>query len=307
MTGRLKSIDVAKGIVICLMVLGHSSLPVWLSNWIWSFHMPFFFFVSGLLSSWRKGLKEFYIGKIKMLLLPFLLYSCINLLLYPFYGEKTWGDFIVYTLIHGWGGYALWFIPILCFSLLICRLIKNKILINVFFIMFFSVLACLFDIYKIEYPWAISTIPVACVYILLVRIFSSQIIQYANSEYSIIDTVLVFGGLCITLFVSHYYRLDLASNDILPFFPLMMTSVLGSIMILSFSKFILKSKCISNIWSLIGENSIVILAFSQCIIGIINYYCDLNPIIKYLSMSLILFLIIKLRMFLKAKSIYVYI
>lgn len=305
MSGRLKSIDVAKGIVICLMVLGHSSIPVWLSNWIWSFHMPFFFLVSGMLSSWRKGLKDFYIGKIKMLLLPFLLYSCINLLIYPLYGRMPWSDFIIHTLLYGWGGNALWFIPILCFSLLICRLIKHILLFNIIFVVLFSVLGCLLNIYKIELPWTISTIPIACVYVLMVRTFSLRIFQYVDSEYPIVDFVMFLGGLYVTLFVSHYYRFDLASNNILPFFPLMMSSVAGTIMILTFSKLTLKFKRFSNLWALIGENSIVVLAFSQCIIGVINCHFNLNPIIKYLFLFFVLFMLIELRVVLRRRMKYV--
>lgn len=141
MTGRLQNIDIAKGITICLMVVGHSSLPLWLSNWIWSFHMPFFFFVSGLLTSWNKEGKDFFMRKTKTLLLPFVIYSVINLLLYPLYGNDLWTNFVVNTLLHGWGGYALWFIPVLYFSLLLCKMIKsislntNLLYIGVFLLM----------------------------------------------------------------------------------------------------------------------------------------------------------------------------
>ena len=42
---RLQWIDVAKGIGIILMVLGHTSIPQMLSNFIWAFHMPLFFLI----------------------------------------------------------------------------------------------------------------------------------------------------------------------------------------------------------------------------------------------------------------------
>lgn len=47
---RLDWVDIAKGIAIVLMILGHSSLPNTIQNWIYSFHMPFFFFISGVLT-----------------------------------------------------------------------------------------------------------------------------------------------------------------------------------------------------------------------------------------------------------------
>lgn len=47
---RFDWVDIAKGIAILLMILGHSSLPNMIQNWIYSFHMPFFFFISGVLN-----------------------------------------------------------------------------------------------------------------------------------------------------------------------------------------------------------------------------------------------------------------
>lgn len=45
---RFREIDVARGIVILLVVLGHLvAFDNFLWSWIFSFHMPFFFFVSG--------------------------------------------------------------------------------------------------------------------------------------------------------------------------------------------------------------------------------------------------------------------
>ena len=46
---RIDWIDLTKGIAIFLMVCGHTSIPLSISNWIWSFHMPLFFIISGIL------------------------------------------------------------------------------------------------------------------------------------------------------------------------------------------------------------------------------------------------------------------
>lgn len=46
---RIDWIDVAKGIGIILMVMGHTSMPDAINRWIYSFHMPLFFLLSGLL------------------------------------------------------------------------------------------------------------------------------------------------------------------------------------------------------------------------------------------------------------------
>lgn len=48
---RVKWIDYLKGFAILLMVIGHyQGTPTFLNVWIYAFHMPLFFFLSGYLS-----------------------------------------------------------------------------------------------------------------------------------------------------------------------------------------------------------------------------------------------------------------
>ena len=54
-SARLKWLDIAKGLGILLMVLGHSSVPVVVAKFIWAFHMPLFFIASGWTTNWEKG------------------------------------------------------------------------------------------------------------------------------------------------------------------------------------------------------------------------------------------------------------
>ena len=121
---RIAYIDTARGIVILLMVLGHSSIPQSFSDWIFSFHMPFFFILSGVLTNFDNStIKSFVCHKIKTLIFPFLLYSICNIVIYPLYGNMDLVHFIEHTLKYGWEGYALWFVPILFLSLCIAKLI----------------------------------------------------------------------------------------------------------------------------------------------------------------------------------------
>lgn len=43
------ALDIAKAICIILMVIGHSGCPDYLGRFIYMFHMPCFFFISGYL------------------------------------------------------------------------------------------------------------------------------------------------------------------------------------------------------------------------------------------------------------------
>jgi len=99
---RINWIDSAKGIGITLVVFGHtlrglfkSSLlpPDWasLDNWIYAFHMPLFFFLSGLLvedSLVRKGYSDYFSSKFGRIVWPYFLWSILEELVRHFSGAS---------------------------------------------------------------------------------------------------------------------------------------------------------------------------------------------------------------------------
>ncbi len=84
---RLVNLDIAKGIGILLVVWAHARGLF--SGFIESFHMPFFFFISGMLYKGSKPTDTYTEGKLKRLLIPFWLY---NLMFYP-----------VFFILYYWG------------------------------------------------------------------------------------------------------------------------------------------------------------------------------------------------------------
>ncbi len=77
-------ISAAKGIMIILMVIGHSSTPIQIQNSIYLFHMPCFFLISGYLfkENYLNDTKQFIYKKVKGLYFPFVKWSLIFLLLH---------------------------------------------------------------------------------------------------------------------------------------------------------------------------------------------------------------------------------
>lgn len=71
---RIDWIDLTKGIAIFLMVCGHTSIPLSISNWIWSFHMPLFFIISGILFNATKypNFNLFIKKRGKTLIIPYI-------------------------------------------------------------------------------------------------------------------------------------------------------------------------------------------------------------------------------------------
>lgn len=122
--------DIAKGIGISLVVLGHTTHCEMLSSWIYSFHMPLFFFLSGVLFT-PAGI-EGTIKRCKKILIPYFVFAILSYLYWRF------GECLVRGIPDGldpdkhvWDilwqrrpfefNIALWFLP----CLLIIQIISN--------------------------------------------------------------------------------------------------------------------------------------------------------------------------------------
>src|SRR5574344_758282 len=78
---RLSWIDLSKGILICLVIVGHLVPgPHWKLNnpvdYVYMFHMPAFFILSGILNKKKEKIQisEIIKKKVKRLLLPYISY-----------------------------------------------------------------------------------------------------------------------------------------------------------------------------------------------------------------------------------------
>src|SRR5579863_2710266 len=95
-SARVGWIDAARGIGITLVVFGHTmrgirdaGLMTWspaarfVDAWIYTFHMPLFFFLSGmfLMRSLRRGIKTFLLEKLRTVAYPYFLWSIITLII----------------------------------------------------------------------------------------------------------------------------------------------------------------------------------------------------------------------------------
>lgn len=72
---RLKYIDVARGIAILCIILGH--FGIWeVIRVVFTFHVPIFFFITGYFTNRKLPVKEFVINKAKTLLIPYAI-TCV--------------------------------------------------------------------------------------------------------------------------------------------------------------------------------------------------------------------------------------
>jgi len=96
-------VDVAKGIAIWLMIVGHLNIGELTHIYIYSFHMPLFFFISGMFFRNNKSFFQNLESAVRGLLIPYLFFSVLNLsicwispYLHPelYYNMKGWDVFI---------------------------------------------------------------------------------------------------------------------------------------------------------------------------------------------------------------------
>ena len=280
---RIQWIDISKAIAIILMVVGHAAIPAVLSDFIWAFHMPLFFVASGWATKWGKyNFMDFTFRKIKTLLSPFVIYSLVVLIIQIAQGWNSWDNF----LQKGWISYALWFIPVLFLSLLVSRYIyclESKTVKYVVILLSLS-LGYWLSYNHMLLPWSLSSVPYATFMVFIgsrIKNIPSRFLQ--PRWYSIL---LLF---IITVAISHFYRLDMCFNTILPIFPITIGALTGTLMVFMISMLIEKNlKVLSTILVVIGKETYIILAFSQVIIMLLNEYFHLNIAVKYIILVIIL-------------------
>ncbi len=135
--GRIAWIDIAKAIAIFFIVLGHQLPAGSLCGYLYSFHVPLFFFLSGSTFNADKDPKIFFGEKAKRILVPYFAFSLISIAVYSVtnllfnksglsFGQCLLGMLIGTrsTGLMQWNN-PLWFLPCL-FALLIAAYVIKR-------------------------------------------------------------------------------------------------------------------------------------------------------------------------------------
>lgn len=161
---REKWCDISKGIVICLMIIGHSAslYPDIIREMIYSFHMPFFFMISGYwFDETKYSTRSYLIKKVKRLLLPYICFSAVFLVIRIIVfnlGADDIKSYIISICFKGYGVSTEWFflalfeVEIITF-LLFKYLYYDKAIIMIFLLSLFGIQA---SVYDIHYPFLLD-------------------------------------------------------------------------------------------------------------------------------------------------------
>lgn len=293
MQQRIGWVDIVRGIFMLMIVIGHvffysDSVIRW---YVYSFHVPAFFFVSGYCFRYRNGFKGFIKQRFVRLIVPYLLLSvlfigvfAISIRFFPSIGRiytfetlqsvKTvlYSNYNVYPMKYN---LPLWFLPCLFFVEILAFCIE-KISKSMKNSRICRGLACCISVvasvvFKINLPWHIETsMAMLFWYELGIIIRELNCLNAFRKMKSLLK-----GGIIVVL---------LMVGGILPFFNSTNVSVLrnlyGSYPIYYFSCLcsilgyvLLSTEIKSNkMLEFIGKNTMAILAFHKIPIIVVQYF-----------------------------------
>lgn len=121
-------IDYLRGMGAIFVLLGHLvSYSSKLKFYLYSFHMPLFFFISGYLFKYEKNYLKLIKKNLKKLILPYLFFGVLTIIIVVLLGEKIYFIDAVKGLSFFNGSFpwntSLWFFIVLFYSIIITNII----------------------------------------------------------------------------------------------------------------------------------------------------------------------------------------
>lgn len=129
---RLEYLDIAKGLLILLVVFGHFFPEGIIRTWIYSFHIPAFFVVSGITSnyshSYKLDFKTFIKKKTRSILCPLLYFEVLGIVgrLVRFGFKYKWYGILFDTISLYFNNTVNWYLFALFFSELLIYILRTK-------------------------------------------------------------------------------------------------------------------------------------------------------------------------------------
>ena len=280
-------IDVAKGVAMLLVIIGHITIiPSWLYAWINSFHMPLFFFLSGMVYNPYKydKFKDFFKAKFKGLIIPYF-FLCLIIIFWArimcnpdgFYNLQTLEQFIgIFVSFRKSNFYAsLWFFVALFFGELlmypIVKIIgkkfesenKNKVALTIFGI-FLSVLGFIVLYYiRNGFFWSLDLVPLATSFLMFGYVAKLNKEKFNNITKLPISILYLLISIVFTYLNFRIYGSSSMYNSVVGNFIYYMPAALGGILLVIT---ICKKINSNRLLEYIGRNTITYYAFQKPII-----------------------------------------
>jgi acyltransferase len=301
---RLRWIDVLKGIAIILVIVGHLSIYDELTLYIFSFHMPLFFFISGYLFNlvkYRDVPMEFLQTRAKTLVIPYLSFTAISYVFYilcdlllQIYQPALQSEgllrkglifnlsnifFIQEELINN----PLWFLVCLfttetLFYFICRRFYKSQY--NLFFYVFLlSIIGYLYSIYgSIRLPWGLDIAFTAIAFYAAGFFFRNRYEESFYKKGVYLFLILFFTNLLIGFKIPRVDMYHLVYNNYIFFY---LSAFSGMFAYLYLARKIGSSKILEYY----GKNSIIILGLHNLIASMLKYVLIFSQKLFHLSID----------------------
>lgn len=274
---RLKYIDVAKGIAILCIILGHFGVHE-VNRIVFTFHVPIFYIITGYFLSKKYDIKDFVKDKVRTLLVPYAI-TCVAMVIFSMIfasmlkepvvdAAKQWiaaslyGSGVNYTepfVIHKIG--ALWFLLATFWGSIFLRIsfeMKKKVR-----LLFVLVLFCVGYLTSDKLFWFPLSIQAGCcatlfMYVGYLARKSKDV--YENLSKEVKCAGVVFAFIIWMAFIKNYVHFALVENlfgrGVIDIFG----SVCASFVVLMISKFIENHfKLLTNALAYLGRYSLIVL------------------------------------------------
>jgi len=285
---RIDYVDFAKGIGIVLVVLGHCvSTNTSIGRWIFSFHMPLFFFLSGfcLDNSKYTNFKSLFLKRIQQLIIPYVSFVVILVSLQAlFFGDGTFitALYVQFKRFISDGGIgATWFLPVLFFSELVYFLCLKLVACSKLFLFILlvslSIVGNILHSLELDLPFSLSAVLPAVLFYGFGNILNGTIQEamrkFGNKRMLLLIPIL--GLLTVVLSIVINPAINMCLNRMTPYFLGYLGAFTGICLIFLMSNFLARfskksffldqSKIVIKY---LGLNTLSILAFHMFFIGL---------------------------------------
>ncbi|MDI6619131.1 MAG: acyltransferase family protein [Clostridiales bacterium] len=285
MENRIQWADVLKGIGIIFVILGHAPKSGRLFTYIFSFHMPLFFFISGYLFSLSRYPKtlDFIKSRIKSLLIPYCWFSLISIIIFIFTSLSgpnknsinflsILKSFILAKRNFIFYNVPLWFLPSL-FAVEIVYYLLKKYIKNNFLIIILLLISGYIGVIKLHtlgtvypLPWGVDA---GMWYIFFYGIANIiREIKCKTKYLNILKPILFLSSIILTLllyFKPHIYRSIFASqlvniSHIYLYIYNLQLALIGIFTYIAVSKLLVKSKILNYL----GKHTLTFFSLHVC-------------------------------------------